>query len=160
MTEITSLVSLDQPVDILTERSNDTDAAACSLVVVKWDEHVLFGFNVDRSQWELPGGSLDPGESSNDAALRELAEETGIRVDQATLVARAVFRFEGSANKYGADIFKVELADVPDLVESDEMCDFRWWEPEDILWDGMSALDAEVVRRIQSRDFESHSSRQ
>lgn len=28
--------------------------------------------------WELPGGSLEPGESPEEAALRELYEETGV----------------------------------------------------------------------------------
>lgn len=32
--------------------------------------------------WELPGGGLDDGESLEQAAMREVAEETGIELDQ------------------------------------------------------------------------------
>ncbi|MFD7658895.1 NUDIX hydrolase [Actinosynnema sp. NPDC059797] len=32
--------------------------------------------------WELPGGGLDPNETPTDAARRELAEETGIHLNQ------------------------------------------------------------------------------
>lgn len=34
-----------------------------------------------KGQWALPGGRLDPGESTRDAALRELDEELGVNVD-------------------------------------------------------------------------------
>jgi 8-oxo-dGTP diphosphatase len=32
-----------------------------------------------QGQWSLPGGRLEPGETAQAAALRELAEETGIK---------------------------------------------------------------------------------
>jgi 8-oxo-dGTP pyrophosphatase MutT (NUDIX family) len=32
-------------------------------------------------RWVTPGGGVDPGESHREAAVRELAEETGLRVD-------------------------------------------------------------------------------
>jgi 8-oxo-dGTP pyrophosphatase MutT (NUDIX family) len=46
---------------------------------------------LDPGRWGLPGGHLDDGESFLDGAVRELAEETGVTVDPAslTLVAEA-----------------------------------------------------------------------
>ena len=35
--------------------------------------------------WELPGGTLEPGESWVDAAMRETKEETGIRIPKRSL---------------------------------------------------------------------------
>jgi len=124
----------------------------CSLVVVQWGQKVLFGFNVSRQQWELPGGSVEQGESAHVAALRELEEETGIRAERASLVARAEFMFDGAPTIYVAAVLLVVLASAPDIVESDELNSFIWWDPTAEEWDGMSALDAEVVRRCLSHE--------
>lgn len=34
--------------------------------------------SVDREMWEIPAGSVDPGESPDEAAARECEEETGL----------------------------------------------------------------------------------
>ena len=44
------------------------------------------GLRAHAGQWSLPGGKADPGESSAEAALRELHEELGVLVrDEAVL---------------------------------------------------------------------------
>lgn len=39
-------------------------------------------------QWALPGGRIDPGESPEQAALRELAEEVGLELDAGAVLGR------------------------------------------------------------------------
>lgn len=40
------------------------------------------------NQWAFPGGRMDPGESPEEAALRELAEEVGLRLDATAVLGR------------------------------------------------------------------------
>ncbi|MFG3093911.1 NUDIX hydrolase [Streptomyces sp. NPDC048202] len=42
---------------------------------------VLLGWSKKRGVWELPGGKNDAGEGFAEAAVRELAEETGLRAE-------------------------------------------------------------------------------
>jgi 8-oxo-dGTP pyrophosphatase MutT (NUDIX family) len=47
------------------------------LLLQERDEHPV----VDPEKWGFPGGGVEDGESFEDAAYRELAEETGVRLD-------------------------------------------------------------------------------
>lgn len=44
--------------------------------------------NSHAGQWALPGGRMDEGESAEDAALRELAEEVALHLDAGAIVGR------------------------------------------------------------------------
>jgi 8-oxo-dGTP diphosphatase len=147
-----SLVSFVRLDSALPEEMYGSQPPACSLIVVEWDQQVLLGFNVSRQQWELPGGAVEAGESAHEAALRELREETGIRADEVTLVARAEFLFDGATTRYLAAVFTVVLDGAPDLVESDELNSFIWWDPSGKSSKGMSPLDADVTRRCLPND--------
>ena len=44
------------------------------------------GLNTHASQWALPGGRLDAGETVIDAALRETFEEVGVQLDESAVL--------------------------------------------------------------------------
>ena len=41
-----------------------------------------------RGRWSLPGGRVEPGETDAEALVREMHEETGLRVEPGRLVGR------------------------------------------------------------------------
>jgi len=41
-----------------------------------------------RGLWSLPGGRCEPGETAAEAAVREVLEETGLRVEAGPIVGR------------------------------------------------------------------------
>ncbi|HZU81637.1 MAG TPA: NUDIX hydrolase [Polyangiaceae bacterium] len=57
----------------------------CNVIAVTPDEHVVmvwqYRFGTDALSLEIPGGVVDPGELPEQAARRELREETGYEVD-------------------------------------------------------------------------------
>lgn len=70
--------------------------AARSLVVSTSGRVLLFRFDVsDRPPfWVTPGGECDPHESFEEAARRELFEETGLTVQPGAEVARTTPQFK------------------------------------------------------------------
>src|SRR6476661_11249121 len=66
---------------------HDPQAPAASVVTpsvfvaVRWHEgRLLLVRRCDSGTWELPGGRVDVGETAAAAAVRETAEESGVRV--------------------------------------------------------------------------------
>jgi len=60
------------------------------VMLVNPDGKAFAGQRIDNHQdaWQMPQGGVDPGEDPQDAAFRELWEETGVTKDKASLVAQ------------------------------------------------------------------------
>jgi 8-oxo-dGTP diphosphatase len=81
--------------------------------------------------WSLPKGKLDPGESFEDGALREVAEETGLRCRLVRELPAAEYEVRGRPKvvRYWA----MEVVDETDFVPNDEVDEVRWLEPAEAL---------------------------
>ena len=53
---------------------------SCSAIIIDDDGRFLLTRRADNGQWCLPGGGLEPGETVEDACMREILEETGLHV--------------------------------------------------------------------------------
>jgi 8-oxo-dGTP pyrophosphatase MutT (NUDIX family) len=127
---------------------DDVVSAPLSLIVVALAGTVLMMFDARRRQWELPGGMRELGESARQTAVRELAEETGIRTNDLDLAAVAEFELARPARREYAAVYRTELQVAPHLVVNDEALRFQWWDPRTPSSDDMSPLDAEIGKRV------------
>ena len=60
--------------------------AVGATVVVIENGKILLNLRADTNTWGIPGGSLEPGESLEETAERELKEETNLDCDSFTLI--------------------------------------------------------------------------
>lgn len=54
-------------------------------VAIKHGNHLLMGKRRDNQRWTVPGGHVDPEEDMHQGALREVEEESGLKLDHSDL---------------------------------------------------------------------------
>ncbi|MEU6290980.1 NUDIX domain-containing protein [Streptomyces sp. NPDC046988] len=110
-------------------------------------DEVVVVYDRFRGQWELPGGLLEPGEGPRQAAVRELAEESG-------QVSGAPLQFVGYAGfllgapqraEYGA-LFTGRALRRRVFEADREIEAMRWWDLSAPLPGRVSGIDVYLAR--------------
>jgi putative (di)nucleoside polyphosphate hydrolase len=123
------------------------------VMLVNGDGKVFVGRRIDNKEgdwWQMPQGGVDEGEDLRDAALRELAEETGISAEWIVIIKQLDEplrydlpeelmgklwggRYRGQEQVWHLARFSGEDRHI-DLEAHDppEFCDYRWVDPEQL----------------------------
>ena len=113
------------------------------------DQHdatlLIEGFDPARRDagtwWYTPGGGLEPGETHERAAIREVAEETGAALDDVGPVVaerETEFAFEGRTIRQRERYFVVRVARFEPVgtgwtaLERRATVGMRWWSPAEL----------------------------
>lgn len=122
------------------------------VVVLDAANHVLLlqtrdlGNPAFGTSWELPGGGMEPGETYIEAAVRELREETGIKVEPAhvgipTWRRDVEYTYRGEQRLQHEVVVIIRLDEAAPNVEDSQRVDFesedhfayRWWAVDEIV---------------------------
>ena len=110
------------------------------IVAVTSGERLLLGRQRSwpPGRWSLVAGFVEPGETLAQAVAREVAEETGVRVERASFADAQPWPFP-SALMLGC--YAEASADAPDPQVDDELEAARWFSADEVRA-GLAASDA------------------
>jgi 8-oxo-dGTP diphosphatase len=100
--------------------------------------------------WSLPKGKLDKGEGWEEAALREVEEETGIRCRLGEELEPVNYHDRKGRDKV-VRYWLMEPEDDTDFVPNDEVDQLRWMAPPEAVEILTYPRDRELVRAAAAR---------
>ncbi|WP_409469085.1 NUDIX domain-containing protein [Streptomyces sp. HC307] len=115
----------------------ETVRYTADVVVTTTNGHVLLierDWEPFKGQWALPGGHVDPGETSRAAAARELAEEAGVYAAPEELTQIGAFDEPGRDPRGRYVTVAYQLTVIPGTIieAGDDATNAQWWPLSDL----------------------------
>lgn len=119
------------------------EVEAAGAVLVDGDNRLCLIHRPRYDDWSLPKGKLDEGESHRDAAIREVAEETGIAAVFVGWLADVHYR-DGAGRLKRVRYAEMTATDG-EFVANDETDAVEWLSPEEARLRLTYDVDVELV---------------
>lgn len=103
--------------------------------VIVENGQVLLLYRTDKDYWELPGGTVEEGETPRQAAAREAEEEMGCTVDVRSPIGRLDLDFEHEGTQYRFRGFAADIVDGRP-------------EPQEARFGQVDWFDSDALQRI------------
>ncbi|HET6596707.1 MAG TPA: NUDIX hydrolase [Anaerolineales bacterium] len=112
----------------------DFPSAAVTAIVEDDSENILFvricRYTSGRTEWEIPAGGMEAGETEIDAAKREVLEETGYRSENHELMY-SYRPMNGSTNQI-FHVIRCRAIDFVQEFDKNEVSETRWFAKEEV----------------------------
>ncbi|AXI78963.1 NUDIX hydrolase [Peterkaempfera bronchialis] len=107
----------------MTQQTSEDRPGIAAAIVVSEGRVLMVRRRVSEGQlsWQFPAGEIELGESPEEAAVRETAEETGLGVEALKLLGERVHPKTGRLMSYTACRVVSGTAEVVDTEELDEL---------------------------------------
>ena len=118
-----------------------------SVITARFEGRWIFVRHRDRTTWEIPGGHIEEGESSDEAASRELMEETG--AIEFTLDRVATYSVENNSGIGFGRLYFAEVTLLGEIPESSEIAEAEAADdiPENLTWND---IQPHLFRKVKN----------
>ena len=119
---------------------------------------VTRGIEPDYGKLDLPGGFIDPGETAENAVVRELKEELGLEVDDVEYLSSAPNEYLYSGiTIYTLDMaFKIRAKNLDGLRAMDDILDYRFYSEDELDYNEIPAPSIKTFVRSYFQNLKSN----
>lgn len=139
----------------LKEQMINNGLLIAAVVIIKEEENKKYVLLNERSKnkWELPGGKVEPGETSSQAAIREIKEETNIKIKPKDLliIDELMPEYNNKKCNYYAYLFK----EKDQIKVGSDAKRLEWFDVDNlptILWRGKEFIQNAVEKITRKTD--------